>query len=83
MIELLQSPYTIGSLLDLDMRAFLYCPDCEETSDIDLHKVADEVGLDWKFVGARWPVKCRCGNPHVEARIAKGVGPPSLEIKRH
>ena len=41
MIELLQSPYTIGSLIDQDLRAFLYCPDCDETSDIDLYKVAD------------------------------------------
>ena len=42
--------YTIGSLIDQDLRAFLYCPDCDETSDIDLYKVADEVGRDWKFV---------------------------------
>ena len=72
MIELLQAPYTIGSLIDRDMRAFLYCRDCDETSDIDLHKLADEVGRDWKFVGARWPVRCLCGNRHVEARIAPG-----------
>jgi hypothetical protein len=76
MIELLQSPYTIGSLIDQDMRAFLYCPDCDETSDIDLYKVADEVGRDWKFVGARWPVKCSCGNRHVEARIAQRGSSP-------
>ena len=49
MIELLQAPYTIGSLIDRDMRAFLYCRDCDETSDIDLHKLADEVGRDWKL----------------------------------
>jgi hypothetical protein len=39
-----------------------WCQTCQKGRAIDLNKLADKVGRDWKFIGAHWPVKCReCG----------------------
>ena len=61
---------TIGKLIDHDYEAFLWCRTCKSVGDIDLARVAEEVGRDWMFVGRRWPVRCRCGSDEVETRIA-------------
>jgi hypothetical protein len=53
---------TIGKLIALGIGAGGWCPTCQKIRDIDLNKVAEKVGRDWRYIGAHWPVKCRdCG----------------------
>ena len=61
---------TIGKLIDHDYEAFLWCRTCKSVGNIDLPRLAEEVGRDWMFVGRPWPVHCKCGSDDVETRIA-------------
>ena len=65
---------TIGKLIDHNMVAFMYCPACSRTADIDLEKLAERVGRDWYFIARRWPVKCAdCGDLEEAAVTAKAI----------
>ena len=62
---------TIGKLIDHEMVAFMWCPSCQRSADIDIERLAERIGRDWYFIGRRWPVKCtECGSSDVETRIA-------------
>jgi len=41
---------TIGKLIDHEMIAFIGCPSCQRSADIDLEKLAERVGRDWYFI---------------------------------
>jgi len=51
-----------------------------DVRDIDLERLAERVGRDWSFIGARWPVRCaECGERNVEVRItAPGPSHPGV-----
>ncbi len=72
---------TLGKLIDHGMGAFLFCPTCAKAErpdvrDINLEWLAGHLGRGWKFVGARWPVKCaECGERNVEVRITPPAPP--------
>jgi hypothetical protein len=70
---------TTGKLIDHEMMAFMYCPSCSRSADIDLEKLAERVGRDWYFIARPWPVKCAdCGNGDVEVRISRRVRNPKV-----
>jgi hypothetical protein len=60
---------TVGKLIDHRMTAFLWRRTCEKARRHRSKEGRRQGRRDWVFIGARWPVKCRCGDRDVKVRI--------------